>query len=122
MRATTNMVQINARLEQPLKQAGNDALASIGFSPSAAIRALWEKAALRGKDLEEVQMLLSGEPHRSPDAAEKLASLEKARMHVFDILEELGVKDPYTPPTGFESDKEALAAALMQRMEERGLA
>ena len=43
-------------------------------------------------------------------------------MHVLDALEELGVKDPYSPPAGFESDKEALAAALMQRMEERGLA
>ena len=86
MGATTSIVQINARLEQPLKQAGNDALASIGFSPSEAIRALWEKAARRGKDLEEVQMLLSGEPHRDPDAAEKLAALEKARMHVFVVL------------------------------------
>lgn len=122
MGATTSMVQINARLEQPLKQAGNAALASIGFSPSEAIRALWEKAARRGKDLEEVQMLLSGEPHRNPDAAERLAALEKARLHVFDVLEELGVKDPYSPPIGFESDKEALAATLMRRMEERGLA
>ena len=73
MGATTDTVQINVRLEQPLKQAGNAALASIGLSPSAAIRALWEKAARRGKDLEEVQMLLTGEPHRNPDAAEKPA-------------------------------------------------
>ena len=46
--------QINIRMDRSLKEAGDAALAQIGLNPSQAVRALWEKASHRGKDLEEV--------------------------------------------------------------------
>lgn len=54
------MTQMNVRIPVQEKEWGSAALESIGFSPSQAVRALWHKAALRGKDLEEVRELLGG--------------------------------------------------------------
>lgn len=50
--------QINVRLDRDLKQRGDAALAEMGISPSDAVRALWAKAAMRGKSLEAVKKLL----------------------------------------------------------------
>lgn len=58
------MTQLNVRIPTRLKEQGGAALESVGLSPSAAVRALWEKAAKRGKDLDEVEQLLVGEPER----------------------------------------------------------
>ena len=122
MEATKRMAQINVRLEQSVKDAGTDALANIGLSPSAAIRALWEKAAKRGKHLEEIRALLFDDAQCGSAASERLFELENARMRVIDTMEELGVKDLSTPPEGFEKDDDAIFSALMERMEERRLA
>ena len=51
-------VQLNTRMNRELKEAGTVALAEIGLTPTRAINALWEKAAKRGKDLDEVASML----------------------------------------------------------------
>lgn len=56
----TSMTQLNVRIPTHLKEQGTEALASIGLSPSTAVRALWEKASKRGKDLEELANVLIG--------------------------------------------------------------
>lgn len=48
----TTSVQLNVRMEQSLRDAGNAALDSKGLSPSAFVRAVWEKLAQRGEALE----------------------------------------------------------------------
>lgn len=50
--------QINVRLDAKLKAAGDRALAEAGFTPSKAVRILWEKAARGGEDLCELQAFL----------------------------------------------------------------
>ena len=50
--------QINVRLDAELKAAGDRALAEAGFTPSKAVRILWEKAARGGEDLRELQAFL----------------------------------------------------------------
>ena len=54
-----NGAQVNVRMDPDLKTAGDEALASIGFSPSGAVRALWRRAAERGEGLHKVQQLMN---------------------------------------------------------------
>ena len=61
MTNSTKSAQLNVRMDEQLKQSGDAALASIGFSPSETIRIIWKKASLRGKDLEEVRRFLGKE-------------------------------------------------------------
>lgn len=56
---TEAITQMNVRIGSQLKQAGDDALSSIGFTPTQAVRALWKYAAQRGEALEEVKRFLS---------------------------------------------------------------
>ena len=111
--------QLNARMSKSLKESGDEALALIGFSPTQAVRALWEKASRRGKDLEEVEALLRGvgaeeEPVTAPDA-----SLQAMWDYMDEVYRSLGI-DP-TVKYDMPSDKELLEEALCERMVERGL-
>ena len=59
---TKPFTQMNVRIGAQVKQTGDEALSSIGFTPTQAVRALWTYAAQRGKALEEVkQFLLAAE-------------------------------------------------------------
>lgn len=114
-------VQLNARMSRSLKEAGDEALALIGLSPTQAIRALWEKAARRGEDLEEVASLLCerGEP-QARDASRPDEALLASWTLVEDILASHGM---YYAPSGDEpNDKEMLEQARYEHLVERGLA
>lgn len=119
MQATT---QLNARMTPELKQAGDEALARIGLTPTAAVRALWEKAAKRGKDLEEVAQLLapSAEAAATVANAKQESPFEPAREMVREFYRQCGV-DPDQVRYSEKSDKELLEEALYERMVERGL-
>ena len=44
MPAVMDAVQMNVRIDRELKREGDAALATIGYTPSQAVRALWENA------------------------------------------------------------------------------
>lgn len=71
--------QINVRLSQELKAAGDAALMEAGISPSQIVRALWEKVSQRGQSLEDVVELLLSAPQGDEDAARarKLATIDR---------------------------------------------
>ena len=117
----TATVQLNARLDRDLKASGDAALALIGFSPTQAVRALWEKAAKRGKDLEEVARLLAP-AEEAPVAADSPEDDPSAhvRAMILDFYESHGIDPTVVHDT--RSDKEMLEEALYERMVERGLA
>ena len=48
----SSTVQLNVRMDQSLRDAGNAALAGRNLSPSSFVRAAWEKLAQRGEQLE----------------------------------------------------------------------
>lgn len=50
--------QMNVRIGAHLKHNGDEALSSIGFTPTQAVRVLWQYAAQRGESLEEVKRFL----------------------------------------------------------------
>ena len=114
-------VQMNVRMSRALKSAGDEALALIGFSPSQAVRALWEKASLRGSSLEDVARLLApADTPESPVAADAENPVEKGWAMMDDALRTLGIDpDGLWAPA---DDDEMLAEALAERMENRGIA
>jgi len=115
-------VQLNARIDGELKASGDAALAIIGLSPSQAVRALWQKASLRGKDLEEVAELLApSKQTRRADAEEDLAdaSVRRGWDYMDAAYASLGI-DASTV-RDYPAD-ELLEDALQERLAEMGLA
>ena len=140
----TAMVQMNTRIGADEKAAGDKALREAGFTPSAAIRALWNKAACGGEDLQKIVDLLSSSssparasgPALSNDfsmtsgpSSTGAASLVRGRELVPTFFAELGIT-PGAPAEGTPDtmqitgtspfDKE-IEAALVERYKERGL-
>lgn len=113
--ATT--VQMNVRIDEKLKQAGDEALASIGMSPTQAVRLLWQCAAGHGEGLERVKALAqasgldSSEGERVNGLAEGRAVLERGIAAL-----ELDKARPLTA-----SDEELLEESALERLHERGL-
>ena len=114
-------VQLNARMNRSLKESGDEALASIGLSPTQAVRALWEKASRRGKDLEDVaKLLLPQEKHAVQTGSQPDEVLAAGWAFMDEAYRALGI-DP-TVKYDLPSDKEMLEQALYERLVERGLA
>lgn len=111
--------QMNVRMSRSVKEAGDAALASAGFSPSEVVRTIWEKAARRGKDLEDVVRLLAPSVERAPAEDADNPVLRGCRI-VADGMRELGIEMSRVsiPVLSYEELREQ---ALADRLEERGL-
>lgn len=109
--------QMNIRIPVELKAAGDAALASEGFSPTAAVRALWEKAARRGKDLEEVVALLR--PQANTATSECDAIIERSQSIVRDCMDELGID--YSKVRQTCTDEELMEEAFFERYAVEGV-
>lgn len=115
-------VQLNARMSRSLKQSGDEALALIGLSPTQAVRALWEKAARRGRDLEEVKALLCTDSHADVEQSHIDETLADGRMIVEQTFAAHGLDySRLSRSDDMPSDKELLEETLCERMAERGL-
>ncbi len=62
------LTQMNVRIGASLKQNGDEALSSIGFTPTQAVRVLWQYAAQRGESLEEVKRFLMKAENNATEA------------------------------------------------------
>lgn len=107
--------QLNVRLDPELKKAGDEALASIGLTPSQAIRALWERAAERGEGLEKVEALATDAPSQNERPKNGIGEFCKA---LDEHLEALGID--MSKPSGL-SDDELMELAYIDLLQERGL-
>ena len=104
--ASSLTAQMNVRMDVALHEAGNTALAEIGVSPSQAVRALWEKAAKRGKDLEEVRtFLFTPATAQGAEVERQLALAEAGRRIADDFYRSRGV-DPGNLPADTRTDEE----------------
>ena len=112
----TAAVQMNVRIPSQLKSKGDAALASVGISPSEAVRGLWEKAAQRGEGLFQVVTLLN-EPAQAKRGVDDPALLGSSIVD--DALRELGISISHNVPE--LSDEELLELAMSERLSERGL-
>lgn len=109
--------QMNVRMSRSLKEAGDAALASVGLTPTEVVRAIWEKASRRGKDLESVVRLLAPSSARAHEADAENPVLRGSRI-VAEGMRELGIRHLGTPELSYEELREQ---AFMDRLEERGL-
>lgn len=109
------MTQLNVRIPRALKDAGDAALASVGVSPSEAVRALWEKASDRGEGLSQaMQLLFSPATGSAPEPDLPGPGI------VDGALAQLGLSFPAdTRPS--PTDNELLEASMEERLQERGL-
>lgn len=120
--------QINARIDSELKTQGDAALERAGFSPTAAIRALWTLAIQLDNQPGALAAIL--DPDRDKPTEEQLAErarkvkLARAGVRIFDdYLLSHGI-DPASVPVNTnpeESYEEALEELLYERLVERGL-
>lgn len=112
--------QMNVRMSRSVKEAGDAALAAAGLSPSEVVRAVWEKAARRGKDLEEVVSLLRPAEQVVRDASDEDDLVTRGSRIVEEGMRELGIdiRRVSIPELTYEELREQ---ALADRLEERGL-
>lgn len=96
--------QINVRIDRALKEQGDTALASAGFSPSQAVRLLWGMAAERQGNPAEVASLFEpqgiSEEEEATIAAErkrKLSAAQRGTRIVQDALAEYGLDELAEP-------------------------
>lgn len=109
-------VQMNVRIPARIKAAGDAALSSEGLTPTEVVRCLWEKAARRGRDLQQVVDLVRG-PAKAPSAGNPFESA--SRMACMEMAS-LGV-DLLTPDAAQPADDELLEMAYYEKAAERGL-
>jgi hypothetical protein len=108
--------QMNVRIPAEVKAAGDKALLSEGLTPTEVVRCVWEKAARRGRDLQQVVDLV-----RAP-AKTRLSTntFESAALAVSSQMLTLGV-DLSTEDSAQLSDEELLEMAYYEKAGERGL-
>lgn len=111
------MTQMNVRIDADLKKAGDEALASIGLTPSETVRMVWQAAAERKDGLQKLKEMA---PSR------RAAEVVNARENGFEAMR--NTVDRFMADRGYDlatpvnmSDEELLEQALVERMKERGL-
>lgn len=110
-------VQMNVRMDAELKKAGDEALASIGLTPSEAVRMVWRQAAARQEGLQQLKQM--AEEPGSDRASDKRAEGFREGWALVDrFVKEHGLDKVPLPDM---TDRELLEEALVDRMKERGL-
>lgn len=120
------MVQMNTRIDRDLKQRGDAALAQAGFSPSEAVRALWEFAAAHRHEPQTVAQILSIEDLYERKERQRLIDERKNAIRTsIESTREAIIKLNITPEAMKEvaemSDDELYEQELIERYKERGL-
>ena len=112
--------QMNVRMGKRLHEDGVKALASIGINPSEAVRALWAKAARRGKDLAEVRRVLAGAVEH-PDVDKNVAAVRAGQQIVEQRAAQLGLDVVSLPLDGFPSYDEIAEEARLEALVQAGV-
>ncbi len=108
--------QMNVRIPTEVKLAGDQAFLAEGLTPSEVVRCIWEKAARRGRDLQDVLNVVRGKTSTSVTTNH----FESASMEVTSQMRALGV-DLSAEDEDQPSDSELLEMAYYEKADERGL-
>ena len=116
--------QMNVRMDAALKAGGDAALAQAGYSPSAAVRALWAFAAAHASAPQEISAFLESAESSAKDeasirAAHRLALVDEGPRAITSFERRFSVN----APTAFDEHEDyddLLFDALTERMYERG--
>lgn len=90
-----SMVQINTRVPAELKEQGDLALARAGYTPTQAVRALWEYAVVHIHEPQAIRNVLQEEKTEPEDPAtqERLRKFEEGARIFEKMYAKLGI-DP----------------------------
>lgn len=92
-RPKSEMAQMNTRIDRRLKERGDAALARAGFTPSQAVRALWEFAAEHEYEPEAIEQALSlnqsQDVKHDEEIAVKLQGLEDIQKACSELLKNI---------------------------------
>ena len=118
--------QINARINAQIKTAGDRALSQAGYSPTQAIRLLWNYAAEHWHDISAIQSLfelLKGETDVTADnETTKRVHRAQEGPSIFDAAcAEMGISERALAVLSKRSDEELLELAYLGKLEEREL-
>lgn len=121
---TSHQTQMNVRMDSALKASGDAALAQAGYTPSAAVRALWAFAATHATTPQEITALLDSAESAAKDeaddrAAHRLALVEGGPHAIASFMQRFSAGAPVAS-NGHEADDDLLFEALTERMRERG--
>ena len=121
---TTDTVQMNTRMSRALKERGDAALERAGYSPSQAVRKLWEFAARNAHNPRALQTLFDDEAEAEQREAEeerarRREAMQKSMNIMADAYERLGITpSDWTKNASYEEMRDY---ALLERLRERGL-
>lgn len=120
----TDAVQMNTRISRALKDNGDAALERAGYSPSQAVRKLWEFAARNAHNPRAIQNLLDAEDEAArSEAEEERARRQEVALRGANIYLE-ACKQVGIEPSRFTTNAtydELREDALLERLRERGL-
>lgn len=81
---SSDQTQMNVRIDRTLKERGDVALAKAGFTPSQAVRAVWEFAAAHERDPEAIANALA--PEGSALQQEEQEARSQAAFEEHDLI------------------------------------
>lgn len=117
--------QVNARIDADLKEAGDAALAEVGYTPTQAVRALWTLAQRHRDDPAKIRAVLDGTDDGV--SADKLAeqkrrreALERAVSLIPTFLEEQGISTTVDPVRAGITDDEYYEMLKEEHFIEKG--
>ena len=115
--------QFNVRIDEDDKAAGDEAFASIDYSPSQIVQAVWNYAARNRRNKKALRKLTSlvGQQEKA-DLSEKETRLQwhaRASKIYSDMLKEMGIEGIPEPVN--MTDEELLYQAYLDKMAERGM-
>lgn len=117
-------VQMNTRIDHSLKERGDAAFKQAGYSPSQAVRKLWEFAAKHQHNPKAIQKALEFSEKEESGATRENASRASVIRENLDVCTRayaaMGIE-----PSSFTSEAsydELREYALLERLNERGLA
>ena len=117
--------QMNIRLLPQVKEAGDQALARMGVTPTEFVRSIWEKLAEDGEERSRLEAIALGQTEAS-ETNPQVEALARARRLYADGMARLRIDLSATgSDTALEddqkrTDRELCLEALAARMEERG--
>lgn len=85
--------QMNTRIDASLKEAGDAVLARLGYSPSAAVRGLWQFVVDHQDDAASVREVISpgAATALSDEAARKASAIASLRSLYAQTAQDLGI-------------------------------
>lgn len=110
-------VQMNVRIDERVKRAGDDVFNSLGLTPSQVVRSVWEFAAVHREAPEAVWAAL-GIP--SPEEDRRVREIEFAGAVCARLRERFGLPEP--DQLEDLDYRELRERAMRERLEERSLA